>query len=111
MAKFETVVNGNIHQFLDYLEENLSFLGTSVSLEDSSVYSFSGVDIGVYVLERYSYMGGNRLSLNLTITGDQHSSQITAITAGGSQAVFFKINTIGEDNFLQRFIDLVNQYE
>lgn len=35
---------------------------------------------------------------------------ISAITSGGSQAVFFKINTIGEERFLDLCIDAVEDY-
>ena len=53
------------------------------------------------VFERYSYAGGNRVSMNVTLfqAGDG-PAQLSAITAGGSQAVFFKINTWGEESFL-----------
>ena len=32
---------------------------------------------------------------------------LTAITSGGSQAVFWKINTMGEEAFLQTLIDAI----
>jgi hypothetical protein len=39
-------------------------------------------------------------SLNVTLFGNGDNLYITAITSGGSQAVFFKINTLGEKAFL-----------
>ena len=33
--------------------------------------------------------------------------QCSAIASGGSQAVFFKINTWGEETFLEKFEELV----
>ena len=60
------------------------------------------------VFERYSYAGGNRVSMNVTVfqngTGPIH---ISAITSGGSQAMFFKINTWGEESFLATIEDLI----
>ena len=54
------------------------------------------------VFERYSMMGGNRLSLTLTMFQNGDSPiRLSAITAGGSQAVFFKVNTLGEESFLE----------
>ena len=52
------------------------------------------------------------MSLNVTAFGPAggDSFAVTAITAGGSQAVFFKINTVGEENFLDKFVDAVNAY-
>ena len=56
----------------------------------------------VRVFERYSVMGGNRLSLTLTMFQNGDSPiRLSAITAGGSQAVFFKVNTLGEESFLE----------
>ena len=46
-------------------------------------------------------VGGNRLSLTLTLFQNADSPiRLSAITAGGSQAVFFKVNTLGEETFL-----------
>ena len=33
---------------------------------------------------------------------------LSATTAGGSQAVFFKINTFGEDAFLDKLLDIID---
>ena len=50
----------------------------------------------VRVFERYSYAGGNRVSLILHFFKMTKIQFKFPITAGGSQAVFFKINTWGE---------------
>ena len=56
------------------------------------------------------YNTGNRLSLTLTMfqNGD-NPIRLSAITAGGSQAVFFKINTIGEESFLDDVKNLLEE--
>ena len=60
------------------------------------------------VFERYSYFGGNRLSLNLTLfQAGNGPVQLSAITAGGSEAVFFKVNTIGEEAFLDKLEEIL----
>ncbi|HHX52945.1 MAG TPA: hypothetical protein GX703_05465 [Erysipelothrix sp.] len=110
MAKYETTLHGDLHSYIDFLENNLSRLGTSISLEESSVYRLGDVNVAIYVLERYSYFGSNRVSLNITLVEYQNSIKCTAITSGGSQAVFFKINTFGEEAFLDKFVDLINSY-
>lgn len=53
-------------------------------------------------------MGGNRVSMNVTLVGKGEELFLTAITSGGSQAVFWKINTMGEEAFLQTLIDAIN---
>ena len=46
-------------------------------------------------------VGGNRLSLTVTMFQQGDSPiRLSMITAGGSQAVFFKVNTLGENAFL-----------
>ena len=61
----------------------------------------------VRVFERYSYMGGNRVSLNVTLFGNGDTIQLSAITSGGSQAMFFKINTFGEEAFLDKLREIL----
>jgi len=72
----------------------------SASFEDGSDFSVGETRCAVRVYERYSMIGKNRVSLNVTLIGNGDNLYITAITSGGSQAVFFKINTLGEKAFL-----------
>ena len=47
-------------------------------------------------------MGGNRVSMSVTLfQAGNGPVQICAITSGGSQAMFWKINTWGEESFLK----------
>ena len=51
-----------------------------------------------------------RLSLTLTMFQNADSPiRLSAITAGGSQAVFFKVNTLGEEAFLDDVKDLLKE--
>jgi len=52
-------------------------------------------------------MGGNRVSLNVTLFGSGNSLKLSAITSGGSQAMFFKVNTIGEEAFLDKLREIL----
>ena len=83
----------------------------SARLEDQSNYTCNGVQCAVRVFERYSMMGGNRLSLNINLVGKDEQLFLSAITAGGSQAVLFKINTFGEEAFLDCIRDVVEKYK
>ena len=66
----------------------------------------------MYVFERYSFWGGNRLSLTITLYQDYGDPRIyaSAITAGGSQAMFFKMNTLGEEAFLEEAEDALSRH-
>ena len=54
-------------------------------------------------------MGGNRVSMNVTLVGKGEELFLAAITSGGSQAVLWKINTMGEEAFLQTLIDAMER--
>ena len=81
----------------------------SASYEDGSNWMSGEVRCAVRVFERYSAMGGNRVSMNVTLVGKGEELFLTAITSGGSQAVFWKINTMGEEAFLQTLIDAMER--
>ena len=66
--------------------------------------------MAVRVFERFSWTGSNRVSLNLTLAGQGNSLFLMAITSGGSQAMFWKLNTMGEESFLDKVIELAEQY-
>lgn len=80
----------------------------SASYEDGSDYSQGDFRCAVRVYERYSWTGGNRVSMSLTLAGANGSYFLTAITSGGSQATFFKLNTFGEEAFLETIAGAIN---
>ena len=110
MAKYEKRLRGNFSELLSIIENGIFKGSVSASIEDGSDYSENGVRCAVRVFERYSMFGGNRVSLNVTMLGSGDDLFVSAITSGGSKAVFFKINTLGEESFLSRFAELVEGY-
>ncbi len=109
MAKYEIQVNRNFQEVLDTLDEAILNGSVTASYEDGSDFYCSGTSVAVRVYERYSMLGGNRLTLTLTVVGGTGATQVSAITSGGSQAMFFKLNTFGEDAFLDTVIDVLEQ--
>ncbi len=100
MAKYEKTVRGDFHSIVSRLDSAVLNGSMSASLEDTVTYSIDGFKSTTRVYERYSYFGKNRVSMALTVTGKDGLYHVSAITSGGSQAMFFKINTIGEESFL-----------
>ena len=100
MAKFECILRGDYDQALRYFHEGILNGSMSVSFEEESYFQSFGVRVTVRVYERYSMTGGNRLSMTLTLVGDGEKLYLSGITAGGSQGVWLKINTWGEEAFL-----------
>ena len=108
MAKLEQTVRGDFQTILRRIEKGILNGSISASLEDSSDFTDGAARVSVRVFERYSYMGNNRVSLNVTLfqVGDG-PVRLSAITSGGSQAVFFKINTFGEEAFLDKLREVL----
>lgn len=83
MAKIERYINEDFDQLLSKIEDGIINGSMSATLEDASDFRSGTARCSVRVFERYSY-------------------------AGGSQAVFFKINTWGEEAFLDKLIELLD---
>lgn len=106
MAKLVKTVSGSFSQVLQKVENAVMNGSVSATLEDSADFRGENSRCSVRVFERYSSFGGNRVSMNVTLyqSGDG-PVQVCAITSGGSQAMFFKINTVGEESFLDTLSD------
>jgi len=109
MAKYECEITGDFTEVLRLIEEGILRGSLSAQLEDGSDHSDNGIRCAVRVYERYSIIGGNRVSLNVTLIGNGDKLFVSAITSGGSKAVFFKINTLGEDAFLDCLVEILNK--
>ena len=109
MAKIERSINEDFDQLLSNIENGILNSSISATLEDASDFQSGTARCSVRIFERYSYAGGNRVSLNITLfQNGEDPVQLSAITAGGSKAVFFKIKTLGEEAFLDKLIELLD---
>ncbi len=108
MAKLEKTLNGNFNQILKKIEEGILNGSTSATLEESSNFTSGDARCSIRVFERYSLTGSNRVSLNVTLfQNGEEPIRLSAITSGGSQATFFKINTFGEEAFLDKLKEIL----
>lgn len=101
MAKFEKIVNGDFNKILNIIHNAIISGSMSASFEDSSEYKDGECRFALRVYERYSYLGKNRVSMSVSLAGSNGKYKVSVITSGGSQAMFFKVNTWGEKNFLE----------
>lgn len=110
MAKLELKIKGDFTKILNKIEKTITYSSASSSLEDKSDFVSGEAKCSVRVFERYSYIGHNRLSMNVTLfqNGKDEDIIMSAITAGGSSAIFFKINTFGEEAFLDELRAIFN---
>ena len=107
MAKFTRTLTGDFDRILRAIEKGVMDGSVSASLEDSWDSRAGDARCAVRVFERYSYAGGNRVSMNVTLFQAGSAVQLCAITSGGSQAMFFKVNTWGEETFLDTLKDAI----
>lgn len=107
MAKWETTLTGDFNEILHRIEKGILRGSVSASLEESSDFEANGARCSVRVFERYSYAGNNRVSLSVTLFQNGEQVFCSAVTSGGSQALFFKINTWGEEAFLEKLQEVL----
>lgn len=108
MAKLEKTIKEDFDTILHKIERGIISGSVSASLEEKSDFRGSSSRCSVRVFERYSYTGGNRLSLSVTLyQNEDEPVRMSAITAGGSQAMFFKLNTFGEEAFLEKLQEII----
>ena len=91
MAKYETTLTGDLYEIRHKIKDGIINGSVSASIEDCSDFETDGVKCSVMVFERYSYMGGNRVSMNVTLFGKDGEVHVSAITSGGSQAMFSRL--------------------
>ncbi|KAF1303412.1 MULTISPECIES: DUF6054 family protein [Enterococcus] len=109
MAKYERHLIGEFKEVLKSCEKAIMEGSMSASYEDGSDFSAGTINVAVRVYERYSAFGGNRVSLNLTLVGEEDRIFLTAITSGGSEALIFKVNTFGEEAFLETLTKKIDE--
>jgi len=108
MARLEQIVHEDFDGLLARIEEGIEQGSISASLEEATNFREGDSRCSVRIFERYSYTGGNRVSLSVTLfqqgEGPVH---LFAAPSGGSQAMFFKVNTFGEEAFLDKLRNLL----
>lgn len=108
MAKLEKILDCDFDELVKRVEKGIIEGSISASLEDQSDFISNGARCSIRVFERFSYLGGNRVSLSVTFFQNGNGPvQLSAITSGGSQAMFFKLNTLGEESFLDKLREIL----
>lgn len=103
MVKLIREFKGDFNEVVQYSKDIILENSRTATLEDEVYHNINGIKIAFLVFERYSLVGGNRLSLSLSIIGEGDEIKLTAITTGGSQGILYKINTVGEEEFLLQY--------
>ena len=108
MAKLVKTIPGDFDAVVRKVTDGILNASMSASLEDSWDTRGTWSRCAVRVFERYSWTGENRVSMNVTFYQENGGPvQICAITSGGSQALFFKVNTFGDEAFLDTLREIL----
>ena len=107
----ERKLKGNYNSLLHALDQGIMSGSISASFQGGSSFTMGDVLCVVRVYERYSIIGSNRLAANITLLCQGEDLLLSIITSGGSQAVFFKINTFGEEAFAKKIAKIVDRWE
>lgn len=108
MAKLEKMLYDDFNRIIGKIEAEILSGSSSASLEDTSDFVDGNARCSVRVFERFSAFGNNRVSLSVTLFQNGNGPiHLSAITSGGSQAMFFKINTVGEEAFLDKLREII----
>jgi len=111
MAKIERRLKGDFDSLLQTLDREILKRDTSAAFQGGSDFAAGGVRCAVRVYERFSVMGSGRLGANITLFDDGNDLSLSIIASGGSQAIFFKINTWSEGAFAQDIARIVDEWE
>lgn len=105
MAKYTRSFTGDFDRILQHIVSSVMNGSASATLEDQWDVRDNSSRCAVRVFERYSYAGGNRVSMSVALFQSGDRVHLCAVTSGGSQAMFFKVNTWGEEAFLDTLKD------
>ena len=116
MAKYEATLHAGFDSLLRTIHEEVLQGSMSASYEDGSdLLLANGCRCAHRVYERYSVIGGNRVSLSVMLAEQEDGTYVSAITSGGNRAIWkintFGENTFGEQSFLDQFIDILHKIQ
>ncbi|MBQ8623910.1 MAG: hypothetical protein IJ424_06030 [Oscillospiraceae bacterium] len=109
MASLQRRLSGSFFEIRSKIYHEI--VSGSISCELNGSHDFTGKNsrCSVMVFERYSAFGGNRVSLSVTLYQEGDGPvQLSAISSGGSQAIFAKVNTFSEEAFLNKLREIVD---
>jgi hypothetical protein len=111
MARYQDLISGDVDALVAHLDRAIPGGSVTAKREDGSDQAIGDARMVVRVYERYSALGGNRVSLTVSILAVGQQLAVTMISSGGSQAMFFKINTFGEEAFLDKGVEALQGFQ
>ena len=101
---------GSADALAAHLDGEIASGSVSASLENSDELSIGDARLVVRTYERFNMAGSNRVGLSVSVLAVGDQLKVALSTAGGSQAIFFKINTFGEEAFMQKGLEALDAF-
>lgn len=98
MGKFVTQIQGNIDEFTRYMEQAMLREKLFSEIRHQFRTKINGVRCCVQTFERYSFRGGNWLTMNVTSLEYAGMLKIVVMVSGGSNNVLFKYWSFGVES-------------
>lgn len=111
MAKLEATLHGNFSAILNAIDTAVLEGSFTASLEDESHFQSSPGRCTAHRPAVRTALSCNRVSLSVLLLETAHGVRLSAIASGGSQAMFLKLNTFGEEAFLESISEAVARYQ
>jgi hypothetical protein len=111
VAAYQQQLSGNVDDLVAHVDEAIRRGSVTASLQGTADQRIGDARQVVRVYERYSALGGNRVSLNISVLAIGDQLAVSAISSGGSRAVWFKVNTLGESSFLTQAVSAIQSYQ
>ena len=109
MAFFQKTFTEDFDSLLFRVEYAVLNGSSTATLEEKADYRTAQGRCSIRVFERYSLTGANRVSMSVTLFQAGPEVELCAITSAGSHALFFKLNTLGEDFFLETLTEKLDK--
>lgn len=100
MVLYEHRLRGDADALLSAIEDSV-MRSVTAKREASSDLTVGDARMVIRTYERFSATGASRVSLTISVLAHGDELAVVAVSAGGSQAVFFKMNIFGEQAFLK----------
>lgn len=103
-------LTGSATALAAHLDRAITGGSVSASIESKAELVIGDARMIVRTYERFSFAGGNRATLTVSILAVGDRMEVALSTSGGSQAIFLKINTFGEEAFMQKGLAALNSF-
>lgn len=114
MAKCIIQIPGSIEEFTQYFKSAILDAKAFTAIKHQFRTRVNDVICHVQIFEGYTFMGGNWLSMNVTVLEHNGVLKVAIMTSGGSNGLFLKNWSLGveaEEKMLKTAETIIREYK